>query len=153
MLKKYTRIEIADCLDITPPFLMIDEYIEVEVGKKAIGTKMLSSEEWSLQCHLPKMQAMPATLQTEGMLQTLVMLIYDTVPHSGEQRALVTNSTVKFLSSPIVGKIISYEAELLSFRRGIAKGKVTAFSDENVISYGEFSYASPHLMVFRKDAL
>lgn len=147
MTHKITHDEIADRLDITPPFLMIDEFEEIEKGKKAKGTKHLNSEDWFFKCHLPKSQAMPATLQTEGMLQTLVLLIYCKYPH-GEHRSFITDSKVKFIATPEINHTIIYEAELLSFRRGIAKGKVTGICNNHKICTGEFTYASPHLMVF-----
>ncbi|MBL4603167.1 MAG: hypothetical protein JKY84_10490 [Emcibacteraceae bacterium] len=148
MTNKIFQIEISDRLDISPPFLMIDVYEEITTGERAIGTKHLKSDDWFLNCHLPKDQAMPATLQTEGMLQTLVLLIYSKEDH-GDHRSFITDSKVKFKSSPEPGHDIIYEAQLLSFRRGIAKGTVVGTSNGKEICSGEFTYASPHLMVLR----
>ncbi len=148
MTKKLDQAEISKRLDIAEPFLMIDEFEEVTPGETAIGTKKLSGDEWFFDCHLPKDKAMPATLQIEGMLQTLVLLIYSKEPH-GEHRSFITDTSAKLLSPPEPPHDITYKAELLSFRRGIAKGKVTGHCNDKEICHGEFTYASPHLMVFR----
>ena len=140
-----TKNQISSALDITEPFLMISDWEEVETGKIAVGSWQLDEKDWFLKCHLPDTKAMPATLLIEGMLQTLVLLIYRSEPH-GEHRSFVTGSKVRFFAAPKPGYAISYRAELQSFRRGIAKGRVTASSDGRDLCSGEFAYASPHLM-------
>jgi 3-hydroxyacyl-[acyl-carrier-protein] dehydratase len=145
MTTKFTRDEIASRLDITDPFLMIDDFEVIEPGRLARATKELTKEDWFFDCHLPKSQVMPATLQTEGMLQSLVLLIYAAENH-GEHRSFVTNISVNLISAAEPGQKIIYEARLKSFRRGIAKGEVTSTADGKTLCKGEFSYASPHLM-------
>lgn len=145
MGEKLSRDEISKRLDITDPFLMIDEFEEVDAGKSARSIKYLGDQEWFFDCHLPKSQVMPATLQLEGMLQTLVLLIYSAADH-GDEPAYITDMKVKQIAAAKPSQNINYEAELTSFRRGIAKGIVRGESDGKVICRGEFSYASPHLM-------
>ncbi|MEG3618308.1 FabA/FabZ family ACP-dehydratase [Magnetovibrio sp. PR-2] len=145
MTMKLSKDEISARLDITEPFLMIDAFEEIVTGKTAQGTKRLNPDDWYFACHLPKSQVMPATLQIEGMLQTLVLLIYAAQDH-GEHRAFITNVNVQLVSAAVPETDIDYEAELLSFRRGIAKGKVEGISNGETICRGEFTYASPHLM-------
>ena len=148
MSKILSEKEISERLDITAPFLMIDEWQETVPGEKALGRKHLKNDDWFFACHLPKDKAMPASLLMEGMLQTLVLLIYAREPH-GDNRSFINDSRTKFLAAPEPGETVTYEAELQSFRRGIAKGTVTGISNGKTICSGEFTYASPHLMVFR----
>jgi len=92
---------------------------------------------------------MPATLLTEGMLQTMVLLIYSSHEHNN-QPALITDINVKQFSSARPDQEIIFKAELLSFRRGISKGEVTSMADGELLSRGKFTYASPHLMILPK---
>ena len=124
---------------------MIDEYEEIEKGQSARSKKILNDDDWFFQCHLPESKVMPATLQIEGMLQTLVLLLYETIDH-GDLPALITDINVKILSSVLPCQDIIYEALLMSFRRGITKGSVVGRINNKVLCKGEFSYASPHLM-------
>ena len=140
-----SRAEISAKLDITDPFLMIDSFRMGDDGATAFATKDLQSEDWFFDCHLPGEQVMPATLQIEGMLQTLVLLIYAAKDH-GAKRSFVTDINAKLLSAATPGLSITYEASLKSFRRGIAKGEVIGTSEGKVLCRGEFGYASPHLM-------
>ena len=58
-----TAEQISTALDITAPFLMIDNYELIEKGKTAIATKSISVDDWFFECHLPKSGVMPGTLQ------------------------------------------------------------------------------------------
>lgn len=144
-MNKLAREEIAKLLDITDPFLMIDQFEIIEQGKQALATKILGKDDWYFQSHLPKSQVMPATLQIEGMLQTLVLLIYKSIEH-GEHRAFINDIQVKLLAPVTPKSNIDYHATLLSTRRGITKGEVIGRSDAKMVCKGEFAYASPHLM-------
>ncbi|RZG08256.1 hypothetical protein EXT48_04000 [Pseudoalteromonas sp. CO348] len=148
-----TAEQISTALNITAPFLMIDNYELIEKGKTAIATKSISVDDWFFECHLPKSGVMPGTLQIEGMLQTLVLLIYDSFEH-GEHRAYVNNINVKLMKAVTVTTCseLRYEATILSMRRGICKGEVIALCDGTKICAGTFSYASPHLMAVPKSA-
>ncbi|TMO57474.1 3-hydroxyacyl-ACP dehydratase FabZ family protein [Pseudoalteromonas phenolica] len=150
-MNKKNKADLSELLDIQDPFLMIDAYELIEAGQSAIGVKHLDAQDWFFQCHLPKSGVMPGTMQIEGMLQTLVLLIYDSFPH-GENRALVNEIKVKLLSTITVKSSteIKYEARIISMRRGICKGEVKGFREGELICSGEFTYASPHLMATPK---
>ncbi|NVK17391.1 MAG: hypothetical protein HWE30_01705 [Methylocystaceae bacterium] len=137
--------DLSHLLDITDPFLMIDEFEVQDEGKTAKARKLIKNDEWFFDCHLPKERVMPATLQIEGMLQTLVSLIYLTYDH-GEARAFITDINVKLLSSVFPTEDIIFEAELISHKRGITKGKVIGTCNSKTLCRGEFTYASPSLM-------
>lgn len=141
--------ELSSLLDITAPFLMLDS-LTVTAGStlsdwRANAHKQLSTDDWFFACHLPSQQAMPATLITEGMLQTLVSLIYCSIDH-GAHRSFVTHLNVHLQQGASAGDRLSFDAELISCRRGLIKGKVQVYANEQVIGRGEFQYASPHLM-------
>ncbi|MBB4314666.1 3-hydroxyacyl-ACP dehydratase FabZ family protein [Roseospira marina] len=145
MPQPMSRADIASRLDITDPFLMIDTFETLEPGRRARATKELHSNAWFFACHLPALQVMPATLQLEGMLQTLVLLIYAAGDH-GAHRAYVTNVKSQLSATATPGQTITFDAELSAFRRGIATGTVTTTANGVHLSRGEFRYASPHLM-------
>lgn len=148
-LRSLSLAELSRLLDITAPFLMLDS-LTVTSGStlcdwRASAHKQLSADDWFFACHLPSEQAMPATLITEGMLQTLVSLIYCSIDH-GAHRSFVTHLNVQLQRGASVGDQLSFYAELLSSRRGLIKGIVQVFANEQIIGRGEFQYASPHLM-------
>ena len=141
----YHADKISALLQIEPPFLLIDT-IEVNVtAQHARACRQLHPDDWFFSCHLPQQQVMPATLITEGMLQTLVTLIYSCVEH-GAHRSYITHLNVQLHRGAKPGDRLEYRAQLLSNRHGIIKGRVRALVGGRLIGQGQFQYASPHLM-------
>jgi 3-hydroxyacyl-[acyl-carrier-protein] dehydratase len=145
----FNKGEIAARLNITPPFLMIDTYQEIEPAVQAVATKNVSGTEWWFDCHLPDKKVMPGTLIVEGMLQTLVFLIYN-ANRSICNPALITNMKVKVRAPVKPGDSIKYIATLKKLRRGIATGEVSVESNNILVCSGEFEYAVPDLMYLPK---
>ena len=143
----FTRDEISKRLDINDPFLMIDE-INIDLNQKeAISSKFLNKQDWFYSCHMTKSPVMPATLQTEGMLQTLVFLIYN-LSESKSSKSYVVEAKTKFHSKVFSQSFINYQAKLIYQRRGVFKGQVIGKCFSEKICEGEFTYASPDLMRF-----
>ena len=139
------RKDISNQLEITDPFLMIDE-INLDLNlNKAISLKELHQEDWYYSCHFPSSPIMPATLQMEGMLQTLVLLIYNSREHNSS-RSFIVESKTKFISKVSKQPFIKYYAEFSYSKHGIFKGNVKGKYLKAVICKGEFKYASPDLM-------
>lgn len=149
---QFNQDELAARLGINPPFLMIDSYQEIEQGERAIATKQTSQSDWWFACHLPAQQVMPGTLLVEGMLQTLVFLIYNS-NSAIRNPAFITNMKVKIHSAVKPGVVIQYTATLNKIRRGIAFGAVRADANKQMICSGEFEYAVPDLMQLPKQEL
>lgn len=141
-----TRNQISKRLNIIDPFLMIDE-INIDLNSnKAVSLKNLTKEDWFYSCHMPNSPVMPATLQIEGMLQTLVILIYS-ISKDDVSVAYIADAKTKFHSRVFSQNFINYHAELIHDRRGIFKGEVIGKYGEEKICEGEFTYASPNLMI------
>ena len=138
-----TKSEISAHLDIFDPFLLIDRVEQLIPGKSARGRNQLADTEWFFQCHLPRERAMPGTLLTEAMLQTLVLTIYTMEGHQGKP-SFVTEMRTKLFSKVIPGEELIIEATLSSYSRGIAKGEALGKQGNKKVCWGEFTFASPH---------
>ncbi len=139
------RNEISRQLDIKDPFLMIDE-IRLDINlNQAKSLKLLNKKDWFFLSHMTNSPVMPATLQMEGMLQTLVLLIYN-VSEKKSYKSFIVDAKTKFHSKVFSQSFINYHAKLIHNRRGIFKGIVVGKYYEEKICEGEFTYASPDLM-------
>ena len=137
--------QIIEYLDITPPFLMLDCIKQIKPGESAHGIKKLSQDEWFFQCHLKKDGAMPGVLQIEAMLQTLVLTLYTMDGHKGKL-SYINNISTKLISKVSPGSQLDIYADLLSYKRGIAKGVAVGKINDKKVCQGEFTFLSPHLM-------
>jgi len=137
--------EIINYLEITPPFLMIDRVEKIVPGKSCYAIKKLKHEDWFFNCHLEKEKLMPGVLQIEAMLQTLVLAIYTMEGHKGKL-SFVTDVSTKLLSKVSPDSQLDIYADLLSYKRGIAKGFVKTKVNNIKVCEGEFTLISPHDM-------
>ena len=137
--------EIINYLEITPPFLMIDRVEKIVPGKSCYAIKKLKQEDWFFNCHLEKEKLMPGVLQIEAMLQTLVLAIYTMEGHKGKL-SFVTDVSTKLLSKVSPDSQLDIYADLLSYKRGIAKGFVKTKVNNIKVCEGEFTLISPHDM-------
>lgn len=135
--------EIMSYLEITPPFLMIDRVDKILPGKSCYAIKKLTQEDWFFNCHLEKEKLMPGVLQIEAMLQTLVLAIYTMEGHKGKL-SFVTDISTKLISKVSPNTQLDIYADLISYRRGIAKGVVNTKVNNTKVCEGEFTLISPH---------
>ena len=135
--------EIMKYLEITPPFLMIDRVEKIIPGKSCYAIKKLKQDDWFFNCHLEREQLMPGALQIEAMLQTLVLAIYTMEGHKGKL-SFVTDISTKLFSKVSPDSQLDIYADLLSYKRGVAKGIVKTKVNNVNVCQGEFTLISPH---------
>jgi len=138
-----TKSEISTYLQIIDPFLFIDHIEQLIPGKSARCRKQLVETDWFFKCHLPHEQAMPGTLLTEAMLQTLVLAIYAMEGHQGKL-SFVTETKTQIFFKVTPGINLTIDATLISYKRGIAKGEAVILQADKKVCSGQFTFVSPH---------
>jgi len=68
-MKKLNKEEIEKIIPHRPPFLLVDEVVEVEPGKKIKGIKYVSGDEYYFKGHFPSNPIMPGVLIIETIAQ------------------------------------------------------------------------------------
>jgi 3-hydroxyacyl-[acyl-carrier-protein] dehydratase len=144
---KLPKEALISLLDISPPFLMVDEISDVEPGKLAISQRSITQDDWFMSCHLVSSPVMPGALLTELMLQTLMVPIYLANYHS--DRGMVTRFEVQ-LKNKIDRQIMPLQlittAKILSHRRGITRGEAVIHLGENTVASGTVEHVIPALL-------
>ncbi len=126
--------EIELSLPHSYPFRMVDRILELDPGKRAIATKMVSYDDFLCGKNFPSRSYVPEVLIIEGLAQTggIAML-------SGEKRKvgfLVKVEEISFFKPLSAGVQLIYLAEV-QFRFGtMAKVKVSAKIADEVIAKG-----------------
>lgn len=110
------------------PFLLIDRVTEVVPGKYAKGYKNVTNNEWYIPVHFPGDPNMPGCLQVEAMAQMLTVAILTT---EGMEDKIVHGykHAGTFHQEIVPGDKLEMNAEIISFKRGLCKGKVQGFVD------------------------
>ena len=113
------------------PFLMIDYVTDVEPGVYAKGYKNLSNNEWYFPVHFPGGPNMPGALQLEAMAQMLTVALTTQEGLEGKVTHALEHK-VRFRKEVLPGEQLIIEANIISWRRGICKGKAIGYTHGDV---------------------
>ncbi len=127
------------------PFLMIDHVDEVLPGKYARGYKNLTMNEWYFPAHFPGGPNMPGALQLEALAQMLTVAI-TSLPGLKGAVTHALQHTVRFRKEVLPGKKFEINTEVLSWRRGICRGKGIAIVDGEVACEAEMLITIPEIL-------
>lgn len=135
------NIEIQKILPHRYPFLLVDNILEVETGKKAIGLKNVTVNEPFFQGHFPGNPIMPGVLIIEAMAQVGGIAILSSEEYKGKLAVLTGIDKMKIRKQVVPGDTLIMEAEMLAFKMGIGKAKVCAKVDGKIVAQGELMFA------------
>ncbi|MDB2435129.1 3-hydroxyacyl-ACP dehydratase FabZ [Alphaproteobacteria bacterium] len=127
------------------PFLMIDFVEEVLPGKYAKGFKNLSFNEWYFPIHFPGSPNMPGALQLEALAQMLTVAI-TTLPSLKGKVTHALSHTVRFKKEVLPGDKFEIYTEVISWKRGICKGKGTAYTNGDIACEAEMVITIPEIL-------
>lgn len=133
--------EIRNMLPHRYPFVMVDKIIELEPGKRVVGVKNVSANEYYFQGHFPSKQIMPGVLIVEALAQTAGIAISAIEENKNKLGVLASIESMKFKKSVVPGDVLKLEAEIISFRMNVAKASVRATVDGKTAAEGEIKFA------------
>lgn len=113
-IKKYEQIR--------EPLLMLDYVTNVVPGKRAAGYKVFREDEWFFQVHFPGEPNVPGAFQLEALAQLLTVTI-TTLPGLAGETTRFISFGMKCMREILPGEKLSMQVEVLSWKRGIAKGR------------------------------
>ncbi|PID61249.1 MAG: UDP-3-O-[3-hydroxymyristoyl] N-acetylglucosamine deacetylase [Ignavibacteriae bacterium] len=113
----FDNIAIQKILPHRYPFLLVDKIIHLELDKKVIGIKSVTSNEPFFPGHFPGRPLMPGVLILEAMAQTGGILMLNSVQNPSEKLVVFTGiDKAKFKRQVVPGDQLILEAELVSIR-------------------------------------
>lgn len=118
------------------PFLFIDKVNEMEVGQSIVCQKNVSFNEPYFSGHFPQDPVMPGVIQVEAMAQAgciLIALSFEK-ESAGKRPAFIGVDQCRFRRPVRPGDVLRIEAQLESFRRGIAKLSAKVFVGSELAS-------------------
>jgi len=118
--------QVTSILPQKPPFLMVDKILELIPGKKAVGIKLLGSNEPCLSGHFPGNPIMPGVMQIEAINQVAEYAVFCDAQFAGKLAFITGCDNVKFKRPAVPGDVMVITAEILDSesRFGSAKGKI-----------------------------
>ncbi|MCF7871134.1 MAG: UDP-3-O-acyl-N-acetylglucosamine deacetylase [Candidatus Omnitrophica bacterium] len=116
--------EVMKILPHRYPFLLVDKVVELDRGKRAVGIKSVTMNEYFFQGHFPGKPVMPGVLLVEAMAQVGGVLMLACPEHRGKLAYFMAAEKVKFRKTVLPGDQLVMEVLTKKIRS--RTGKVTA---------------------------
>jgi beta-hydroxyacyl-ACP dehydratase FabZ len=133
--------EIQALLPHRYPFLLVDRVLELEVGKRVVGTKAVTINEPFFPGHFPGHPVMPGVLVIEAMAQVGGILLMRTLNATAEKKVMYFTGIDKarFRKPVVPGDVLRFDVELVQQRRLLSRMQGRATVDGTLVVEAELS--------------
>ena len=140
-MSEMTKKDIENIIPHRDPFLLIDEILEIEPGKRIKGIKHVREEEYYFKGHFPGNPIMPGVLQVETIAQAGAVAVLILPENKGKLVLFAGIDKARFKRMVKPGDKLTIEVEIESFRRNIGKGKGRATVDGELACTADIMFA------------
>lgn len=123
------------------PFLLVDRMLEVEEGKRGVGIKNVTANEWFFEGHFPGNKVMPGVLIVEAMAQVAAVTLLKGAEAGGKTPMFGGIEDMRFRKPVVPGDQLRMEFTLEKLRGPVGKGHVKATVDGKVAAEGNIMFA------------
>jgi len=135
------REQIKKIIPHRDPFLFIDRIIELEPGKRAVGIKKLTGEEYFFKGHFPDYPIMPGVLIVEALAQVGAVAALSQETNRGKIVFFAGIDNFRFKKQVCPGDEIKLEVKIIKVRGPLGKGSAIASVDDEIAAQGELMFA------------
>ncbi len=121
--------QIKEIIPHRDPFLLIDEVLEMEVGKRVVARKYIHDDEFWFRGHFPEKPITPGVLMIEMLAQAGAVCILSQPEFKGKIALFAGIDKAKFRRQVVPNDVLDLEVEIINQRGPIGIGKATASVD------------------------
>ncbi len=137
----FGREQIEQILPHRDPFLLIDEVIELDPGKRVVATRVVRAEDPWFPGHFPGRPVMPGVLIVEAMAQTGAIAVLFEEANRGKIAFFAGIDDCRFKRVVEPGDTLTLTCEIAEMRGPIGRGKATAYVGEALAARGTLTFA------------
>jgi 3-hydroxyacyl-[acyl-carrier-protein] dehydratase len=135
------RDQIMQVLPHRPPFLLVDEVLELDPGARCIATRTLRDEDFWFAGHFPGNPVMPGVLIVEALAQTATLAAASAGGSEGRIGLFAGIDKVRFKRVVKPGDTLHMEAEIVAVHGPVGRAKVVAKVEGQLACRGELMFA------------
>jgi 3-hydroxyacyl-[acyl-carrier-protein] dehydratase len=128
------------------PCFFLDYVDEAVPGKSARGYKNFTFNEWFFPAHFPDEPTVPGFIQIESLTQMFLMTFLTIPENKGKKTGFVSIEKAHFKKKIVPGNRLDIRAELISYRRGVAKGTSVGYVNGELACSAELLIAIPDIL-------
>ena len=133
--------QIKEIIPHRDPFLLIDEVLEMELGKRIVARKHIKADDFWFKGHFPEYPVVPGVLMIEMLAQAGAVAMLSMEEHKGKIGFLAGVDKAKFRRQVVPGDTLLLEVEIIKVKGPIGVGKAIASVDGVKAVSAEISFA------------
>ncbi len=141
MQAPFGRDEIESILPHREPFLLIDEVLEFEAGKRVVARRTVREDEWYFAGHFPGRPVMPGVLIVEAMAQTGAVAVLAQEENRGKIAYFAGIDDCRFKRIVEPGDELELVCEIDRIRGPIGRGKAEARVEGELAARATLTFA------------
>jgi len=137
----FGRDTIESILPHRPPFLLLDEVVELEPGRRVVALREVRADDWWFPGHFPDRPVMPGVLIVEAMAQAGAVAVLIEEENRGKIAFFAGIDDCRFKRVVEPGDVLTLTCEIDAVRGPIGRGKATAHVGEALAARGTLTFA------------
>jgi 3-hydroxyacyl-[acyl-carrier-protein] dehydratase len=137
----FGRDEIESILPHRDPFLLLDEVLELEVGRRVVARRDVRAEDPWFAGHFPGRPVMPGVLIVEAMAQAGAVAVLVEEENRGKIAFFAGIDDCRFKRVVSPGDVLTLTCEIDAVRGPIGRGKATTHVGDELAARGTLTFA------------
>jgi len=133
--------QIKEVIPHREPFLLIDEVIALEPGKKCIARKYVSADDFWFAGHFPDMPVTPGVLIVEMLAQTGAVCAGSLPENRGKVALFAKIEKCRFRRQVLPGDVLTLTVAMKKLKAGVGVGEALATVDGEKAVTCELTFA------------
>ena len=138
---KLTHDQVLELLPHRPPFLLVDEVLELDEGVRCVATRTLTDDDFWFAGHFPGNPVMPGVLIVEALAQTATIAAASGGDSAGKIGLFAGIDKVRFKRVVKPGDTMRLEAEIVAVHGPVGRATVKATVGGQLACRGEIMFA------------
>ncbi|MBD5136497.1 MAG: 3-hydroxyacyl-ACP dehydratase FabZ [Lachnospiraceae bacterium] len=133
--------EIQELIPHRHPFLLVDRIDELEPGKRAVGYKCFTYDEWFFKGHFPEQPVVPGVIVIEALAQVGAAAILSLDENKGKIPFFGGISKARFRQKIVPGDRVMLECQIIKQKGPVGVGNATAYVEGKPAVTAEITFA------------